>query len=580
MVYIKDPRQNQLFDPFEHLFSPLAHKAIANGWQGVFRHVILELLPAGAVAGEFHPAMGRPTKELYSMAGLLFIMEFNDWTKEEAAQAYMFHSDLWYALNLEPGLNSLSTRTIERYQEIFRDNELAKEVMHEVTLRLVEILEQDISKQRLDSTHVFSDMATFGRTRMMGVTIKRFLTQVKRHDNEAFESLPEALRTRYRLSAHQLFGDTAKDKESRRLLRQQVAEDMYALVTRFGDEERFNGRSTFKALCTVFGQQCEVIEDKVEVKAKTGGAVVQNPSDPDATYDGHKGPGYQAQISETCSEENEVQLVTAAIPQTACENDADVVEEVREELKESELLPGEMLADTLYGSDENVQASTEDDMELVSPVSGKTPGGEAMTIGDFDVDDGTEEVQTCPAGHTPISSEHDPETGKSRTEMPPDVCGDCPDKERCPVKQTRTGCHFEHTAKQRRLDQRRRTEATDEFRERYKKRAGIEGTNSGIKRRTGMSRLRVRGKKSVFHAILLKIAGWNIFQATRSEKMRKHVIEEMGKQPQKGHDAIFLHAVAKYLNISMRHRWQETAFPIRNEPRSQDSSLHRLLCAA
>ena len=54
--------------------------------------------------------------------------------------------------------------------------ELAKEVMHDVTLRLVEILEQDIAKQRLDSTHVFSDMATFGRTRMMGLTIKRFLS--------------------------------------------------------------------------------------------------------------------------------------------------------------------------------------------------------------------------------------------------------------------------------------------------------------------------------------------------------------------------------------------------------------------
>jgi len=580
MVHIKDPRQNQLFDPFEHLFSPLAYKAIANGWQGVFRHVILELLPAGAVAGEFHPIMGRPTKELYSMAGLIFVMEFNDWTKEEAAQAYMFHSDIWYALNLEPGLNSLSTRTIERYQEIFRDNELAKEVMHDVTLRLVEILEQDISKQRLDSTHVFSDMATFGRTRMMGVTIKRFLTQVKRHDNEAFESLQEELRTRYQPSAHQLFGDTAKDKESRRLLRQQVAEDMYALITRFGDDERFNGRSTFKALCTVFGQQCEVIEDKVEVKAKTGGDVVQNPSDLDATYDGHKGPGYQVQIPETCSEENEVQLATAAIPQTACESDVDVVEEVREKLKESELLPGEMLADTLYGSDENVQASAEDGMELVSPVSGKAPGGETMTIGDFDVDDVTEEVQTCPGGHTPVKSEHDPETCKTRTEMPPDVCGDCPDKEQCPVKQTRTGCHFEHTAKQRRLDERRRTEATDGFRERYKKRAGIEGTNSGIKRRTGMSRLRVRGKKSVFHAILLKIAGWNIFQATRSEKMREHVIEEMEKQPQKGHDAIFLHAVAKYLSVFMRHRRQETASSIRNEPRSHDSSLHRLLCAA
>ena len=123
MVHIKNPRQKPLFDPFEHLFSPLACKAVRKGWQGVFRHVILELLPAQTIAGEFDPTMGRPTKELYSMAGLVFIMEFNDWTIEQAAEAYMFHSDIWYALNLEPALNSMSVRTIERYQRIFRDSE-------------------------------------------------------------------------------------------------------------------------------------------------------------------------------------------------------------------------------------------------------------------------------------------------------------------------------------------------------------------------------------------------------------------------------------------------------------------------
>ncbi len=527
MVNMKDPRQKLLLDAFEHLFSPLAYKTIEKGWQGVFRHVILELLPAQTVAAEFHPVVGRPTKELYSMAGLVFVMEFNDWTIEQAAQAYMFSSDIWYALNLEPGLNSMCARTVERYREIFRDNELAKAVMQDVTVRLVEMLELTIAEQRLDSTHVFSNMATFGRTRLMGVTIKRFLTQVKRHGQQAYDALPEELAERYQPSGHHLFGDTAKDKESRRLLRQQVAEDMFALITRFGDDERFNRRSTFKTLCAVFEQQCEVIEDKAGVKKKTGGDVIQNPSDTDATYDGHKGPGYQVQISETCSEENDVQLATSAIPQTACESDADAVEPVCEDLKESELLPDQMLADTAYGSDENVQASAEDDMELVSPVSGKAPDENAMAIGDFDVDDATQTVRACPAGHTPITSEHDADTGKTRTEMHPNVCADCPGKARCPVKQTRTGSHFEHTAKQRRLDQRRRNEKTNEFRESYTKRAGIESTNSGVKRRTGMARLRVRGKKSVFHAILLKIAGWNIFQASRSEKMRQHVAQQM-----------------------------------------------------
>ena len=78
MVHIAGPLQSHLFDPFEHLFSPLAFKSVQNGWQGVFRHVILELLPAKIVAGEFHPTMGRPAKELYSAAGLTFIMEFQD----------------------------------------------------------------------------------------------------------------------------------------------------------------------------------------------------------------------------------------------------------------------------------------------------------------------------------------------------------------------------------------------------------------------------------------------------------------------------------------------------------------------
>ena len=60
----------------------------------MFRSAILNRLPAKKRVDHFHPEMGRPTKELYSMAGLLFIMEFRDWTHEEAADADMFHVDV------------------------------------------------------------------------------------------------------------------------------------------------------------------------------------------------------------------------------------------------------------------------------------------------------------------------------------------------------------------------------------------------------------------------------------------------------------------------------------------------------
>lgn len=537
MRNIGDPRQQQLFDPFERIFSPLAYKTIRKGWQGLFRHVILELLPAEVLAGEFHPEIGRHTKELYSMAGLIFMSEFLDWKTEQAAEAYMFRTDIWYALNLKSEPQSMSTRTIERYQKIFRENDLANGIMNDVTSRLIELLEQNVSEQRLDSTHVFSDMASFGRTRLMGVTIKRFLTQVIRHNNKTYEELPEELRLRYKSSQGLLFADTAKGKENRKLLRQQVAEDMYTLVELFVDDDKFNERTTFKALCTVFKEQCNVIEEKVEIKKETGGSVIQNPSDPDATFDGHKGQGYQAQIAETCADSNETQLITCVIPQTASDSDTQVIEQVCKVLEESDLLPKQMLADTLYGSDDNVQKCAQHEFDLISPVSGKPPKPGKKTIGDFKVDEETEIVIACPAGYTPVKSTYNKKTGKTRTDMSAEHCFSCEFRKICPVRKVKHGYRLYHTSKQRRLDKRRRYEKTDAFRKVYSKRAGIESTNSGIKRRTGMSRLRVRGKGSVYQSMILRVAGWNILQGAKTEKALEYVRQQMAglcQHPDKG----------------------------------------------
>jgi hypothetical protein len=44
------------------------------------------------------------------MAGLLLIKEFMDWAKTEATEAHMFHSEVQYALNLEPANQSLCDR--------------------------------------------------------------------------------------------------------------------------------------------------------------------------------------------------------------------------------------------------------------------------------------------------------------------------------------------------------------------------------------------------------------------------------------------------------------------------------------
>ena len=527
MHKIVNPQQTQLFDPFDNVLTEKTRKRLLDGWVGVFRYVILELMPIDTVSGHFNPQMGRPTKELYSMAGLLLLMEFKDWTKQEALDAYSFHMDIHYALNLEPVTHDISMRTLERYIDLFEKDELAKMIMAEVTVRLVDVLEIKIDKQRLDSTHIFSDMASFGRTRLMGVAIKRFLTQLKRHDQKAYESLDKQLRDRYAPSVHQLFGDIKKDGESRRLLRQQVAENMYTLVKRFSQDKSHADRNTYKALERIFYEQCDVREDKVQIKKKTGGNVILNPSDPDATCDGYKGPGYQVQISETCHYQNDVQIITCAIPQTAVEPDTAATSEVLDNLQETGLLPEELLADTHYCSDENYQDAADRGVELVGPVPSSNNPAEkdvdSLNVDDFNIDEQTEEVVCCPAGHKPVSSVHNKQTGKTKTIMPTSTCSQCEFRNECPVEKCRDGYRLVHTAKKRRLAGRRREENTDVFRERYRIRGGIEGTNSGLKRKTGLGRLRVRGRPRVFHSILLKITGWNILRASACAKMREIV---------------------------------------------------------
>jgi Transposase DDE domain/Transposase domain (DUF772) len=529
MRHFVNPQQGQLFDLFDGLIPPLGMQRIRAGWQGIFRSTLLELMPAKQLAKHFDQVMGRPTKELYSVAGLLFLQEFKNWTIPQAVEAYLFRTDVQFALNLQPGSDEMCERTFERYRKLFIEDETAGQVMDQVTTRLIDLLETDVRQQRLDSTHVFSNMASFGRTRLMAVSIKRFLTQVKRHYTTDYDALPEELSQRYAPAQSQLLAKESKEAAERAKSRQQVAEDLRTLIDRFADHAGLRDRPSYLALVKVFGEQCAIVGEKIQVRSKTGGACLQNPSDPAATYDGIKGQGYQLQISETCSVDNDVQLITAVLPQTAADPDASALVPMLDKLQEQQRLPEEMLADTAYGGDDNVQAAADMGVEMVSPVAG--PGSAAareaeaeaapLTVDDFAHDERTGKVGACPTGRVPLQTVHDASSNTTTVHMAPEDCGSCPHRRQCPIERGRDGYKLSFTGKQRRLAGRRCEETTTVFRERYARRAGLESTNSGLKRRLGLGRLRVRGLKAVQHALYLKAAGWNLLRAAAALARRR-----------------------------------------------------------
>ena len=86
-----EPNQVDTSNEYGGILSPVALRQLREAWQHLFRRVILELLPANALAAHFHDVMGRPTKELYSVAGLLLIKEFMDWTVHRLTVALEIH---------------------------------------------------------------------------------------------------------------------------------------------------------------------------------------------------------------------------------------------------------------------------------------------------------------------------------------------------------------------------------------------------------------------------------------------------------------------------------------------------------
>ena len=182
------------------------------------------------------------------------------------------------------------------------------------------------------------------------------------------------------------------------------------------------------------------LRDPKEVRSDS----LQSPHDPEATYSGHKGKGYEVQVAETCHAENATQLITHVEVTPSSGSDTDVTVPLVDGLAERKVRPDELFADTAYGSGRNAFEASRRGTELVSPVAGSAPGnsheGEGdgpppLTGADFQIDVTGEQATVCPAGHRSVE-EYELEDAPERVEVhfARATCEPCPLRSRCPVK--------------------------------------------------------------------------------------------------------------------------------------------------
>ncbi len=523
MIHIKDHKQGELFDPWSFL-SPKRRRLLDQSWAGLFKKYILCELPVSQLAPFFSEGFGRPTKELHTALGVLVLQQSLDFTDVETVNQLAFNTQWHYALNITEESDSakyFSEKTLWNMRSIAVENGLEATLFEDITAKLGDVFNVNTDKQRIDSVHIKSNMRRLGRVGIFSKSIHKFMVNLKRGYKEQFETVDQAIIDKYFSEKALGCFSMVKPSEAKKTLAS-VAKDLFALVEQFKDCKPVCAMHSYKLLERVLKEQCNLqVSDgqkRVEVKKpkEIASDSLQNPSDSDATYSGHKGQGYQLQVMETYTDTEDKQvksktlnLVTHVEVEKACDSDAQALIPAIESTQKRGLGPDELEADTLYGSDGNYQGAKSMGVELVAPVKGKSKEN-SLSLSEFELS-GKGHVLACPAGQKPLTSK------KKKTRFTQgfscQTCAKCPLIDGCPVRPGKRYYYLHYDERAMRVAKRRATEQTSEFKDRYRWRAGVEATISELDRRTGVKRLRVRGFKAVRFSATLKAIGINLFRA-------------------------------------------------------------------
>ena len=307
-------------------------------------------------------------------------------------------------------------------------------------------------------------------------------------------------------------------RESYRLVERLIDEQCELRPADSADDETDGEQTALAAGAEEAGGTADGEDEALEVEVRdeptNGGASMQTPHDPDATY-GQKGVGYKVHLVETVGHDEETpELLTGYRVTGADKSDRGKTTPLYEGLEKRGWCPEVLFADGGYPTAESILEARDRGSRLHAPVTrGKLPdeyiGREAFEFGE----DG--HVQRCPEGHEPLGHTHRKRPGREERILHAVFedahCEGCPLVGKCPVRNKHGNKWY--IPVDRRLRARDEALAAQEdpsWWEAYRIRSGAEATVSEMARAHGMDQLRVRGRERVELEVGLKVTACNV----------------------------------------------------------------------
>jgi len=508
---------------FADMMDEAKRKRLEKHWSEQYRTHALGLIDEELFAKYFHPDNGRPNASIRMVLSVLLLKEMFDLTDQEALEHLEWNHTWHHAMDITADEAHLCQKTLHNYRVLLCSDDEGMALFEQTTGRLIRAAGLKTRRQRLDSTHIVSNIKILTRLGLFVQTMTQFLTALRKGHPRLCGRIPAEVLERY-LDREGYFSDVKSSEGQRRL--QQVAQDIWCVVRTVGDHRKVRRMPEWALLERLFREQCQVpVEaepEEILFVEKVSSDSLQSPADPDATY-GHKGKGYEAQLAETCEQDNPFQVVTAVHLNGANDSDQHQVETVLDQTERTcGEVPEQLYADAGYASGENIVSARDRGTELVAPIGSKESEKDKLELDLFEFDATGEQLLLCPAGEVP--REHTTaKGGKTRQAwFHKSQCRSCPHRAECPVENRKRGPLrrvLSFTPATVAVAQRRAEQQTPAFKERYKIRSGIEATNSELKRCHGLRKLRVRYKPRVALSTRLKALALNM------KRYLKHLVD-------------------------------------------------------
>ena len=460
-----------------------------------------------------YSAEGKPAISPSVLALVCVLQAMECLSDRMAAHMVVARIDWKYALRVPLGYKGFDPSVLCEFRSRLAKPSSADQIVFD---RLIERARSlgllDSRRQRTDSVSILSCAGDLSRLEMVRETLRLGLEAIARLDRTwVKEQVPKDVLEKYaeRLEHGRLINEHGeKGKVATKQMLTEIGvhgQWLLAQLTQPNAPKGGMGLPEIQTLKTVWDQQFSEKTEQIGLRKKVTTPrkdMIKTPHDSEARHAKKREigwDGYKSHSSESVPEDPEIhpRLITDVLTTESTTTDRTSLNAIQTRLEARGIKPSEHLVDAGYVSGPAIQNCRDKGIDLVGPIQMDSSAQAKVGLGldQFAIDYEREQA-TCPQGHVSIhwSRKLDPNsTTRINVSFDPAVCQLCP-----LVKQCVTGKSYKgrilgigpthEITRQRRIDQK-----TQQFRSRYRKRAGMEATIGLQVRRYHMRRSKYVG---------------------------------------------------------------------------------------